>query len=141
LRTVGKRPQGEVAQDGDGQYGEKEKDTHDGDIYTNSPVIGIEKRPVASERSPQAVWACFPAVSHARSICGQHLSSAIIFIKPKVDALIADGTGNFSKKKMLKFTINTALYETKLRKTFEVILDTVRIYTRHSVASYLLCWC
>ncbi len=46
LGTVGKRPQGEVAQDGDGQNGEKEEYTHDGDIYTNSPVTGMEKRPV-----------------------------------------------------------------------------------------------
>jgi hypothetical protein len=102
LRTVGKRPQGEVAQDGDGQNGEKEKDTHDGDIYTNSPVIGIEKQPVASGCSPQGVWACFPAVSHAGSVCGQHPSSAIIFIKPKADALIADGTKNFCKKETVQ---------------------------------------
>ena len=46
LGTVGKRPQGEIAQDGGGQNGEKEEYTHDGDIYTNSPVTGMEKRPV-----------------------------------------------------------------------------------------------
>ena len=54
LGTVGKRPQGEVAQDGGGQNGEKEEYTHDGDIYTNSPVTGMEKRPVGKCHSSRA---------------------------------------------------------------------------------------